>query len=670
MALDVLTHPRHSSLQRFFMGFFRHFRSKSSSDAKVRSNVNGSAHRIANGNANGTANRAGYYNPSASGGIDWTNRLPHAVLQRIFSFVCPHSSDSSYDCIEDVDLDTCFLCDLRDLANCVRVRRTWYAPASQQLYRSIRLDQIHYCYLEDELKEQRRKKNKRRTRRRDDDYVYNPETDVAVERLHLLVGILRDNSYLSGQVLFIKLPYLLRTSGHPDLARLVQSCPNLRYVDLPDEFYRADLSTSRLRLELTHNCRNLRFMKYYHGSGQKFEQLKHHNPWTNLEHLTLDGISVDHGVFRQVISRMKNLNTLILTSMPGGNDDLFSVAFGLPEIPPVRNLELHDLPDVTIDGVLRYLLNQPARDRLRSLTMDGTGVEIADLHKVLANAHSLLSLTVIYEPKQSLPLDPLPPLASLSLQNMHFEIKDNSHQRVRHPPGDSYHRYLADSILDLNLPSLRALYVREPRFPQALLSPNPPSARTSIISNRNSVVSTIDASQLNFGIDAKDHMSMAANPFLSVANYATFGSHSQPASARNSPSPPALTSPAFLQQDPFARHARPTPRRRPLQQPLEVFTKSHGDDLGEWLSRPLDPSPPPGASPRPMSTFNAGWAASARRSVIVGDGEGHWAEVPDYEREASRPSSRASMASFRSENPTKKKRRSRFEAAKVGDLWG
>lgn len=53
-------------------------------------------------------------------------QLPARVLQRIFAFVCPHACDESYETCEDSASDGgCMLCDLRDLAHCVRVNRQW-----------------------------------------------------------------------------------------------------------------------------------------------------------------------------------------------------------------------------------------------------------------------------------------------------------------------------------------------------------------------------------------------------------------------------------------------------------------------------------------------------------------------------------------------------------------
>ena len=61
--------------------------------------------------------------------------LPAAILDRIFTFVCPHSRDESYaTCEQSAVEDGCMLCDLRDLARCVAVCRRWKEEAVKVLY--------------------------------------------------------------------------------------------------------------------------------------------------------------------------------------------------------------------------------------------------------------------------------------------------------------------------------------------------------------------------------------------------------------------------------------------------------------------------------------------------------------------------------------------------------
>lgn len=52
--------------------------------------------------------------------------LPPDVLERIFVFVCPHARDESYETCEGSTSESgCMLCDLRDLAHCAQVSRSW-----------------------------------------------------------------------------------------------------------------------------------------------------------------------------------------------------------------------------------------------------------------------------------------------------------------------------------------------------------------------------------------------------------------------------------------------------------------------------------------------------------------------------------------------------------------
>lgn len=101
-------------------------------------------------------------------------------------------------------------------------------------YGSIRIDSLHYCPLEEVLRETRRKKN-RRSRFHydpDNDYVYDPSTDTAQDRVRLLADTLRSNYWLGSLVKYIKLPFNIREEFNRDVARAVGCCPNLRYIDL------------------------------------------------------------------------------------------------------------------------------------------------------------------------------------------------------------------------------------------------------------------------------------------------------------------------------------------------------------------------------------------------------------------------------------------------------
>lgn len=58
-------------------------------------------------------------------------KLPGPLLERIFSFVCPHAGDETYEsCEQSAIEDACMLCDLRDLAHCAQVSRKWRVHAT------------------------------------------------------------------------------------------------------------------------------------------------------------------------------------------------------------------------------------------------------------------------------------------------------------------------------------------------------------------------------------------------------------------------------------------------------------------------------------------------------------------------------------------------------------
>jgi hypothetical protein len=78
----------------------------------------------------------------ASGRIVAT--LPVPILQHVFSFVCPHSQDDTYESCEQSALeDTCMLCDARDLSHCAQVSKKWRSAATALLYA---LAISHYFY--------------------------------------------------------------------------------------------------------------------------------------------------------------------------------------------------------------------------------------------------------------------------------------------------------------------------------------------------------------------------------------------------------------------------------------------------------------------------------------------------------------------------------------------
>lgn len=77
-----------------------------------------------------------YYNPA----LERTNvyapwlRLPDQILERVFTFICPHTSDESYEtCEQSAIEDACMLCDVRDLAHAGIVCKKWRKTAIKLL---------------------------------------------------------------------------------------------------------------------------------------------------------------------------------------------------------------------------------------------------------------------------------------------------------------------------------------------------------------------------------------------------------------------------------------------------------------------------------------------------------------------------------------------------------
>lgn len=93
------------------MGLLRHFRSKSKLKSK--------------------GPEPSYFYPT---GPNYSSRLPPALLEIIFTFVCPNAEDESYAASElSVVPDRCVLCDYRDLAQCASVCRSWRTVAEKYL---------------------------------------------------------------------------------------------------------------------------------------------------------------------------------------------------------------------------------------------------------------------------------------------------------------------------------------------------------------------------------------------------------------------------------------------------------------------------------------------------------------------------------------------------------
>ena len=100
------------------MGFLRHIRSRT----KVKSSA-------------ADAQIYGQYDQAAYRSARPAPEVPAKVLRLLFTYVCPHKEDEAYTTLEDSMIgDGCMLCDMRDLAHCALVSRSWARVAQDLLY--------------------------------------------------------------------------------------------------------------------------------------------------------------------------------------------------------------------------------------------------------------------------------------------------------------------------------------------------------------------------------------------------------------------------------------------------------------------------------------------------------------------------------------------------------
>lgn len=545
--------------------------------------------------------------------------LPIPVLQRVLSFVCPHTSDESYETCEQSALpDACMLCDVRDLANAGSVCRMWRKASIPIMYHSIRLDSVHYCEREIYLSDKRKRHS-----RWDKNGV--PE-DPATARLHLLCRTLRDDPTRRGVLVqFFKTPYMLRESQTALLARTLSVLPNLRYVDLPEGLFEDDPAYSTLRLEVQARCANLRKMTYKAGSERSLEVLANGTVWQKLEVLELVKISMDPGVLRHVLSIMPKLRALKINDSRIFDDDIFHYNDMMPAIPALEELDLVDTPRVTADGLAAYVERPDVQQSLKVLSVINTSVRPQELHTVLHNALKLQALTIVQEVDTAFPSmnTPMPPLANFALQTLRYEITSAPSASAYASMTQGYYNYLAQSLFAGGFPMLTALYVRDLNFPDLLVGLPPPmpgfaGANSGRPSSSNSMRNFNGGGGLGAGLGSPQGSRFSSNnPFASAA------------SNRPGLGPPVLN----------------------LNQTLEVFTK--GDDDMDWGIVKMDPIDNPGyaggprghartgstasmGGNRPLSSYGladmgANWregAGGARRSIMMGNGTGGFLALP------------------------------------------
>ncbi|KAF2685046.1 F-box domain-containing protein [Lentithecium fluviatile CBS 122367] len=392
----------------------------------------------------------------AYSGPDQTRRLDDKILRRIFEQVCPHAMDETFESSEESGHDGCMSCDTRDLAHCALTKRQWYGVAAGLLYRSVRIDAVHYCELEEVYAEQRKRKSRG-----------GDEVDPPTMRLLQLCRTVRDNHHIGGRVRFLKLPYMTRESCKADLARTVSVCPNLEYIDLPDGFYNGDASCHTLRHELQARCPHIRKMKYNEGGEQALESLLQ-GYWQELRIVEMNNVKVEPSLLRQVFGILPWLCEVSFSNLAWANDSTFQSVPGIPDFPALDTLKLERIPSLTAEGLAQYLSNPACRDTLRTLKIkDCAGIPVSSLHIILHAATNLETLEYTATAATPLPIDPIPPLASRSLCKLNYEIISTNTNQLYSPSASCY-QYLTTSLMSNSLPHLRQLYVRDPDFPESL----------------------------------------------------------------------------------------------------------------------------------------------------------------------------------------------------------
>jgi hypothetical protein len=333
-------------------------------------------------------------------------------------------------------------------------------------YQHVRIDPVHYCELEVELAAKRKHRSF---------FDRNGEPiDAPKTRLMLFMRTVRDSRRLADKVLSLRMPYMTREASKAELARTVSVLPNLRYVDLPAGFYGDDASSYTLKQELMARCPDIRRMRYARGAEGSFSRLPGSQLWVNLEFLELSDLQIEERTLRLVLHSFPALRSLKLEDLPWLGDAVFAPSPSLPPFPPLQQLTLHDIPDITANGLTAYLCIPQNRDTLKTLTVSNTGLLPQSLHMIFSRAPYLQHVSMVQDMQRSFPAENIPLLSSNSLRTMHYEITSECPSYGRQPISASYYTYLMSSLLSHSLPTLRKLYVRDAGFPETLLLSPPP----------------------------------------------------------------------------------------------------------------------------------------------------------------------------------------------------
>ncbi|KAI5792900.1 hypothetical protein FPQ18DRAFT_367233 [Pyronema domesticum] len=396
--------------------------------------------------------------PEANTNRPMISRLPDNVLDRIFTFVCPHATDHSYLSAEETATEAgCMLCDMRDLARCGTVNRRWHRIAEPLQYTSIRLDSVHYCGLEEELETKRKRGSFFQKK-------HEAPVEVPEMRMRLLYRTFQENERIACLVQYLRVPYMTRETCIADHARLVSLTPEMRYCDMAEGVYSDDNTCVGLKAILYARCPELRKMTWTTGSEKNFADLWQQQPWRNLEVVKLDSMRIENGDLLRVLNSLPALHDLTLKSLPWITDNIFTPTFA-GSFPALQTLILDDLETLSSAALLSYLNRPIVSASLTSLSILNTPLPPGSLASILLAATSLESLHYATTVTRAFSDSSPEPLRSTSLRKLHYEITPcASVKGLSTPPHQATTTTLASSILSQSLPQLCALYVRESEF--------------------------------------------------------------------------------------------------------------------------------------------------------------------------------------------------------------
>ncbi|EWC47388.1 hypothetical protein DRE_00356 [Drechslerella stenobrocha 248] len=396
-------------------------------------------------------------------------KLPNEILAKIFTFVAPHVANESLYSDEEIlhCVNGCVLCDTRDLAHLSLVCLKWSRVAQALLYKNIQLERVHYCGREEQLDELR----KRRSR-----VIYtDPDTiDTAAERMDLLVRTFHMNEDLANHALFIRLQYMTRESCKNVLTQLVNiPLSNLRWMDLPDGFYKDDPSCQALKAIMYQKCADLRRMRWTEGSEAGFLNLTHDKPWVNLEFVELWKLNVEEDQIAATLASLPKVHSIGIQELPWVTGRILTPGPGnrRPPLPPLNTLSISKCDKITYQSIMDYLSIPAVQQKLEHLTLKEIDFPPHLIYQILQRLPHIRSLRIIAPVTRMFPTydqPPHPPLESDTLRELSFEIRPAQQSKTLASPATSYYEYLCGSLRLGGLPRLTTLHVRDETFGKML----------------------------------------------------------------------------------------------------------------------------------------------------------------------------------------------------------